>query len=252
MSGTVLSREVLKPPLTRRLRWEMAARRQTLNRVARLTAPHVALTAVETAALMRLRADGFAVIPAAEFEWPLLPALEREFWAFHAAASSQEGWRIRAVPTGAAVDPASPVVRMGLDAVKRIADAFYGLPARLLYPDLWVVRPGAPDRERRASQVWHRDPEDIPILKVFLYFSAVTPEAGPLEYVPASRHRRAYEVPPAGTDIVRVTCPAMSVALFDASALHRGGYALSTERHSATWAYVTPASRYPSTFAVQP
>lgn len=40
--------------------------------------------------------------------------------------------------------------------------------------------------ERSGSQKWHRDLEDLKILKIFMYCTEVGPDNGPLEYVPKS------------------------------------------------------------------
>ena len=99
------------------------------------------------------------------------------------------------------------------------------------------------------SQLWHRDPEGVPVLKVFLHLRAVDTCHGPFEYVPGtSRNRELERCPPGGrepkagawTMPTRITCtgPAGMVALADTSGIHRGGLVTEGLRLQAMWGFV--------------
>jgi hypothetical protein len=235
-----------------------AVRRATLNRAAHWRFASPTLTSVQRDMVVDLHANGYTT---ADFDrlvedptWHR--RLEAPARAFAAEVRAATSWRTRKpcrlrVPAGS-----DPMVDFALRSpMREVVDAFFGLRAKLLYAELWLIHPVA-GGARQASQIWHRDPEDRPILKVFLYLSNVTDEAGPFEYVPTSRPgfplahlpsrihgELADSGVPAGAS-VRVTCPSWTVMIADTSGLHRGGYASVQERLSATWAYVTPASMY--------
>jgi hypothetical protein len=153
------------------------------------------------------------------------------------------------------------LLRIGLqEAVLRPINHYLGLRARLHYTDAWYTAPEGPEREGRYSQVWHRDPEDRKLVKVFLYTSDVTETAGPLQYVRGSKRsggpysrlwaRRTQLYPdldkfkrqvPA-SDVVTCTVPAGTMVFCDTAGFHRGGLAIDTPRTLATWMYVTRAS----------
>lgn len=120
----------------------------------------------------------------------------------------------------------------------------------------------------RASQRWHRDPDDKKMLKIFLYLNDVDEEAGPFTYVKGShsmgRHRFLFPgKPPQGTpklpkiednmlpheDIVMATGKAGSLIFADTSGLHRGGFAKSKNRFMYTSAYMSEASVWPMRFS---
>ncbi len=48
----------------------------------------------------------------------------------------------------------------------------------------------------RTSQLWHRDREDLQILKIFLYFSDVDEEAGPFTYAPGTQLQGSIKAEP--------------------------------------------------------
>lgn len=83
------------------------------------------------------------------------------------------------------LDPESVFVRIALDpAVLDIATSYFGMYVRLWQFNVWhnVPTRAAP----RNSQLWHRDPEDRQILRIFIYLDDVGPGSGPLSYIPGS------------------------------------------------------------------
>ena len=67
-----------------------------------------------------------------------------------------------------------------------IVNAYRGLWTKLLAIDNVYTVPFPGSEERVGAQKWHRDPEDLHVVKVYLYFSDVYDEAGPFEYIQGS------------------------------------------------------------------
>lgn len=65
-----------------------------------------------------------------------------------------------------------------------VVNGYFGLLARLRFYNVW--RNFASTASARYSQLWHRDPEDRYILKMFIYLTEVDDEAGPLFYAPGT------------------------------------------------------------------
>jgi Phytanoyl-CoA dioxygenase (PhyH) len=68
--------------------------------------------------------------------------------------------------------------------ISRIANAYVGMLTRMRYCNVW--HNFASHAQPRESQLWHRDPEDLYIVKVFLYLSDVDQGAGPFTYAPGT------------------------------------------------------------------
>lgn len=83
------------------------------------------------------------------------------------------------------LDPNDIFVRFALQRpVLQIANAYFGMYTRLRYYNVWHTF--ATHIPPRDSQLWHRDPEDYYILKMFVYLSDVGEDAGPVIYAPGS------------------------------------------------------------------
>jgi hypothetical protein len=171
----------------------------------------------------------------------------------------QKNYIVRKYPRHAQVTAGDPWLRLAIEPrMLAIANAYYGMMARLNFFDLWYTMAGPASRDRRSAQNWHRDAEDQNILKGFLYFSDVTDGAGALEYVKCSRlgernchtsyagisWRRSLEefsrIPEA--DIVHCRGPRGTLLFCDAAGIHRGGFATDSSRTLATWGYTSAAS----------
>jgi hypothetical protein len=88
----------------------------------------------------------------------------------------------------AALDPQSIYARFALQPnILRIANAYVGMLTRMRYCNVW--HNFASQAQPRESQLWHRDPEDLYIVKVFVYLSDVDQGAGPFTYAPGT-HRK--------------------------------------------------------------
>ena len=170
-----------------------------------------------------------------------------------------KGYLIRKYPERATLSVDSPWLRLALDSrILNVVNTYLELWSKLYYFDLWYTLPVT--GTAIASQNWHRDPEDRKLVKIFLYFSHVTEEAGPLQYVPGSRRsggpyshlwrKRHQAYPPVEefesriprSEWVSSVGSAGSLVFVDTTGFHRGGYATEQTRLSATWTFVTPAS----------
>jgi hypothetical protein len=64
--------------------------------------------------------------------------------------------------------------------IHNIAIDYFGMWVKLIGYDLWHTFPT--HQAPREAQLWHRDPEDRAILKVYVYISDVDHNSGPLSY----------------------------------------------------------------------
>jgi hypothetical protein len=178
---------------------------------------------------------------------------------------------IRKYPDTATLPLDSPWLELGLDErILNVVNSYLGLWSKLYFFDLWYILPLKGERQAAASQMWHRDPEDRRLVKIFLYFSEVNEGSGPLQYVPGSRRwggpyshlwRKRYQAYPPENEfeaeiprsqwVTGLASPGTFV-LVDTTGFHRGGYATLQPRLSATWTYVTPASYLARRLDVQP
>jgi Phytanoyl-CoA dioxygenase (PhyH) len=142
-----------------------------------------------------------------------------------------------------------------------IVNSYCGKLTRLYEVDEWFTVPYPRAGERIASQQWHRDPEDMHVVKVFVYFTDVDEEAGPFEYVRGSSAVGRYadlwpwadghryvdadelEAAVAPGDRLTVTGPAGTVIVCDTGGFHRGGFARTRPRVLSTSTYLPPDTR---------
>jgi hypothetical protein len=121
----------------------------------------------------------------------------------------------------------------------------------------------------KSSQKWHRDYEDLKLLKVFLYLGDVTPESGPLSYVESSQYNGKFgnlfpRKFPNGVVVEEdeintlfhsneqktFTLKEGTFVLADTSGLHKGGHCISIERFLFTFTYTSFAGISPRNFAL--
>ena len=167
-----------------------------------------------------------------------------------------------------------PVIRAALHPrLLEVVGGFYGLYSRLASANIVQTRTDAsPDRLRRSSEGWHRDPEDTPMFKTFIYLNDVLEIGhGPFQYIPASRpggrfehllprfgrglYDKSVKLRPdwsqvdgevASEDIVTVLGKAGTVFFCNTSGLHRGGYCTSQDRYMCAYVYQRPGSQFPT------
>jgi hypothetical protein len=150
----------------------------------------------------------------------------------------------------------SPLLKVALDTkLLEIVASYLGLWPSLYSIGAWLNYPiGEPPM---SSQLWHRDPEDLKIIKVFIYLVDVDQERGPFCYIPGTQSfgKRANLVP-VHKDSVRITDEEMASAigpenwihcmgpvgtmiLADTVGFHRGGYVRHGNRVLITFTYTS-------------
>jgi hypothetical protein len=167
-----------------------------------------------------------------------------------------------------------PIVRAALnEKVLEVANGFYGLYSRLVSANIVQTRTdGSDGRLRKSSEGWHRDPEDTPMFKAFIYLNDVLEVGhGPFQYVPSSRrggkyehlltrfgrgvYDRSYKTRPdwgkvdtevAPEDIVTVLGKAGTLFFCNTSGFHRGGFCTTQDRYMCANVYQRPGSQFPS------
>ncbi len=167
-----------------------------------------------------------------------------------------------------------PILRGALHPrILEVVNGFYGLYARLVSANIVQTRTDAsPERKRRSSEGWHRDPEDTPVLKCFIYLNDVLEIGhGPFQYIPASRpggkyehllsrfgrgvYDKTYKTRPdwdlverevAPEDVVTMLGRAGTMFFCNTSGFHRGGYCLTQDRYMCAYVYQRPGSQFPS------
>jgi len=157
-------------------------------------------------------------------------------------------------PRGVPAD--DELLKLALDRKLLETVAFYlGLWPCLYSIGAWLNFPT--DDPPELSQLWHRDPEDLRQIKVFIYLDAVDDCCGPFSYIPAT-HAFGENVPRAATlagckrvpdqlmeavfarDSWRVcTGPAHTMILADTIGLHRGGKPSAGRRIVVTFTYTS-------------
>lgn len=153
-----------------------------------------------------------------------------------------------------------------------IANWYFEMFTRMYHVDVWNTIALLHDGPLIGPQKWHRDPADIKLLKVFLYFTDVDDGSGAMQYVPYSRPGEKYGnlwpqdapfdgarppskefvqcIPPC--DWLTASYPKGTLVFADTAGFHRGGRADLRNRVLATWAYSSQACKWPRTFRVDP
>jgi hypothetical protein len=169
------------------------------------------------------------------------------------------------------LDPNDIFVRFALQPqILGIANGYFGMLTRLLYYNVWHNFPM--QDEPRESQLWHRDPEDRYILKMFVYLTDVDEGSGPLSYVPGThaqgsvRTRPASKICKEGSVEVRRSDDAQMLAVLpkenwitalgpkgtvvfaDTRGYHKGGLVRERDRILYTCMFNSQASSYPNLF----
>ena len=150
-----------------------------------------------------------------------------------------------------------------------VVNSYMELFTKFVTFTLDLTTPVAADAKPERSQLWHRDPEDKKMCKVFLYLSDVDETAGPFTYIMEShyggRWRRKFPprfprgyYPPIG--MVEKTIPGQyfkictartgTIIFCDTSGLHRGGYATQKTRTMFTAAFSSSASPRPVQYSI--
>jgi hypothetical protein len=139
-----------------------------------------------------------------------------------------------------------------------VVNAYLGMYSELRNLEFWYTV-ASPHQSETASQLWHRDFEDMALIKVFLYLNDVDTDTGPFCFVPRTHrgHLRWLDpdsVIPSGTvraDDERMaamvppekwfvgTRPAGTIIIAATKGYHKGGFATKHDRRMLTMAYMS-------------
>ncbi len=150
-----------------------------------------------------------------------------------------------------------------------IANSYNEMLSKIRNVALWINPPisGKNVGERKGSQIWHRDQEDVNILKCFIYYSDITEDSGATEYIPYSKSEpvRKYtdvlaypsssgypgdflvnkRIEP--SDMIKAEGRKGSIMFFDTNGFHRGGYVTGARRILTMSTFLRPVSPYAAT-----
>jgi hypothetical protein len=172
------------------------------------------------------------------------------------SAYNKKDFLIHLVPPDAKHGPDSPLLRLALDKkLLEIVSLYMGMWPSLQSMSAWLNLPTSD--QAKHSQLWHRDPEDIKLLKVFIYLDDVDADCGPFSYIPKTQpfgSKSAFV--PKHVDPKRITdeemravipvhdwlaCtgPAGTMILADTVGFHRGGKPTNGNRILITFTYTS-------------
>lgn len=160
------------------------------------------------------------------------------------------------------LEPGSVYARFALSSpVLDISNAYLGMYSRMRYYNVWHTFASA--SKARESQLWHRDREDLYIVKVFLYLNDVDLGAGPFTYAPGTHRKGPIQQEPEshleGGKVKRTVDEQMAavvpqnewvtavgrkgtIVFADTNGYHRGGLARESDRVMYTCMYTSQAS----------
>jgi len=157
-----------------------------------------------------------------------------------------------------AIPADSPLLKMALDVkLLEIVSRYLGMWPALHSIGAWLNYPT--DEPATSSQLWHHDPEDLKIIKVFIYLDEVREDNGPFTFIPgthpfgahvarADRRRKRDRERVADEQIASVmppetwrvcTGPAGTMILADTLGYHRGGKPKAGTRLLVTFTYTS-------------
>ncbi len=149
----------------------------------------------------------------------------------------------------------SPLLKVALDVkLLEIVASYLGLWPCLHAVAGWLNY--STDTPAETSQLWHRDPEDLKLVKVFIYLEDVEEAQGPFTYIPntqpfGSRAPQALKCQAKRVDDERMrrffsperwrvcTGPAGTMILADTVGFHRGGKPTTGTRLLVTFTYTS-------------
>jgi hypothetical protein len=147
-------------------------------------------------------------------------------------------------------------------SLSSIASAYFQMKkVEMRYYNIW--KHDASEGEAKGSQLWHRDREDVKIMKVFICVEEVDDKRGPFVYAPGThlegkiKGEPEYIVEKSGThrttdsmmkklvpqsDWVWSTGKKGTIVFADTNGYHKGGYVKEGYRLLFTCMYVSPVS----------
>lgn len=165
-----------------------------------------------------------------------------------------------------------PLTRWALHPeILSLVNAYYGLYARLLTMKYWYSV-AAEDMCADGSQMWHRDYNDLSMVKTFIYVNDVDENTGPFNYAKGTHRGWLRATDPVfvrdsanskrvtdeemdrfvgKSNEVTMTGRAGTVIMTDVSGYHKGGFATKHDRKMIVATYVSPHCRDRLSTAVQ-
>ncbi len=147
------------------------------------------------------------------------------------------------------------------ERVLTIAGNYIGMAPKLQEFTLTEIKAVPEGAGKSASMRWHRDPHDLRLLKMFVYYVDVGPENGPFTYLRGSNYGNKYgrlfpQTPPSGVyppdgavdkaidkaDLVQAIGKAGTVVFADTAGLHWGGHVKQGMRRMSTIGFLPPKS----------
>jgi hypothetical protein len=169
------------------------------------------------------------------------------------------------------LDPSTIFARFALQPeVVHLVNSYLGMLARLRYYNVWHNL--VTGQQPRESQLWHRDPEDRYVVKMFVYMTDVDKETGPLTYARGThplgtvKTEAATRVFKEGNTLVHRSDDSQmrrvlsrekwitavggkgTVVFVDTRGYHKGGWVRRRERIVYTCMFCSQASIYPEGF----
>ena len=158
-----------------------------------------ALDAVDQKSVLRLRDDGIVIGHVTEFlssngmtafkksdEFIRARLADKEVQDTLAKGASEgqsKNYLIHLVDFHKPLDSTSPLLALALDErLLQIVANYLGMWPQLHAVGSWYNFPV--DQPKAYSQLWHRDPEDLKTVKVFIYLDDVGPKQGAFTYIP--------------------------------------------------------------------
>ena len=155
-------------------------------------------------------------------------------------SNNKKDFIIHLVSRAEELQPNDPLLKVALDEkLLEIVASYLGVWPQLYSVSAWLNYPTEDDA--KTSQLWHRDPEDLKIIKVFIYLDNVDDTTGPFTDIPdthpfgsAAGKAAVYEQQKRvlDSDLAKVypseswlKCigPANTMILADTVGYHRGG-----------------------------
>ena len=147
------------------------------------------------------------------------------------------------------------------DNVLNIVNSCHGMLLRLNYIDTWLSIPTANDIVN-YTEGWHRDHEDLKMIKIFIYLTNVDETMGPFTYLKGSQDGARHDYinpakPPVGVEIDELqfaklmsrdpdslqifTGESGTIIICDATGIHKGGRTTSKPRKVVVATYTSDA-----------
>ena len=172
------------------------------------------------------------------------------------AQGQHKNYLLQIVDMDKPIRPDHPLLSLALDErLLQTVARYLGMYPLLHAAAAWYHFPVA--QEAKASQLWHRDPEDLKTVKVFIYLDDVGPKQGPFSYIPGTQpfgadclanpthaHPRRVLDGEMEATLPRAhglacTGPAHTMLVVDTVGFHRGGNVQEGHRLLVTFTYTS-------------